>query len=122
MVFSTFLGRGDGCTSLGTGNLVEDTLNDDDADVNAAGDVRKELGDEVADGVEGVASEDADDSGAGVGLDARDVEVRDLRTDGIGEESGVVGNIVDVVALSDDGAGDGMEEAAGETVPCGMRW
>ena len=41
------------------GDVVEDPLHEDDADVNAAGDVGQELGEEIVDGVEGIAGEDA---------------------------------------------------------------
>jgi hypothetical protein len=42
-----------------TGDVVKDALDDDDADVDAAGDIGEELAEEVVDGVEGVAGQDA---------------------------------------------------------------
>src|SRR5271170_1790397 len=96
------------------GDLVEDLLDEDDADVDVLGYIGEELGDDVVDRVEGVADEDAFDGGRAVGLDAGDVEVTDLGGDGVGEEGGVVRHRVAVVALGDDGAGDGVEEAAGK--------
>src|SRR5580693_9186731 len=97
---------GGGGTGRGTRNLVEDSLDDDDANVDPAGQVWKELGDKVADRIEGVTSEDANGGRAGIALDARDVEVRELCVDGVGQEGSVVGHVVAVVTLRDDGTGD----------------
>ncbi len=45
--------------AVAAGDVVEDALHEDDADVNVAGDVGEELVEEIVDGVEGVAGEDA---------------------------------------------------------------
>ena len=76
--------------------------------------IGEELGDDVVDGVEGVADEDALYGGRAVGLDAGDVEVTELRGDGVDEKRRVVRHWVAVVALSDDRAGDCVEESAGK--------
>lgn len=52
--------------AVAAGDVVEDSLDKDDADVNAAGDVGKKFGEEIVGGVEGVAGEDAGDGGGAV--------------------------------------------------------
>ena len=100
--------------AVAAGDVIEDALHEDDADVDAAGDVGEELVDEVVDGVEGVAGEDAGDGGGSVGMNAGDVEVGELGADGVGKQGGVVGHRFAAVAARDDGAGDGIDEAPGE--------
>jgi hypothetical protein len=47
--------------AVGAGDVVKDALHEDDADVNAAGDIGQELAEEIVDGVEGIAGEDTGD-------------------------------------------------------------
>jgi hypothetical protein len=53
--------------ALAAGDVVEDALHEDDAYVNAAGHVGEELVEEIIDGVEAIAGEDAGNRGCGVG-------------------------------------------------------
>src|SRR3981081_3273329 len=99
---------------VAAGDVIEDALNDDDSDVNVAGDVGEKLIDEAVDGIEGVTGEDAGEGGGGVGVDAGDVEIGEFGPNGIVQQGGVVGHGFAAVAPRDDGAGDGIDEALGE--------
>src|SRR5690349_13796210 len=78
--------------ALSGGDVIEDLLNEDDADVNAFGDVGKELVDDVVYGIQSQAGCDALDGGGSVALDAGNVEVREFGDDGIRAENAIVGN------------------------------
>src|SRR5260370_3230603 len=99
---------------VAAGDVIEDALDDDDSDVNAAGDVGEELVDEIVDGVEGVAGEDAGNGGGAIGVNAGNVKVGKLGADGVVQQGGVVGHRLAGVAAGDGGAGYGIEEAPRE--------
>src|SRR6266853_6489407 len=56
--------------AVAAGDVIEDSLHDDDSDVNVAGVVGEKLVDETVDGIEGVAGEDAGDGGGGIRVNA----------------------------------------------------
>src|SRR6185503_14009732 len=66
----------------GGGDLVDDLLDEDDLDVDAAGDVGEEFGDEVVSGGERPSGDDTSGGGGQVGLDAGYVEVGNFGVDG----------------------------------------
>ena len=47
-------------TAVAAGDVIEDALYEDDADVNSAGDVGQKLVEEIVEGVEAIAGYDAD--------------------------------------------------------------
>jgi len=93
------------------GDLVDDALDEDNADVDVAGNVGEELGDEVVNGSGGESDGVAGGGGGEVGLPAGDVEVADFVVDGEGGEVGVVGHLLAVVALGVDHLNDGVGDA-----------
>src|SRR6266478_2455886 len=101
---------------VASGDVIEDELHDDDSDVNAAVDFGEKLVDEIVDGIEGVAGEDAGDGGGGIGMNAGNVKVGKLGADGVVQQGGVVGHRLAGVAARDDGAGDGIDDAPGNAV------
>src|ERR1700733_250928 len=94
-----------------TGDIVQDALDEDDADVDVGCDVGEELVEQIVGGVGGVPSDDTNDGGRGVTGDAGHVQIRKLRADGVGEECGVVGHGGSVVVPADEGARDGVDDA-----------
>ena len=97
--------------SIGLGHLVDDSLNDDDLNVDVAGYVRQELGDEVVDGRECQPNPIPLRAGRQVGLAVRHVEVADLVVDGRTHEVGVVHHALAVVALRPDHLQNGVTGA-----------
>ena len=93
-------------------DVVDDLLEEGDADVDAAGDVGEELADEGVGWVGGEADDDALGGGGGAGLNSRDIQVGELGGSGVGEEGGVVGHGGAVVVLADYGVGEGVKDAA----------
>src|ERR1700722_18508849 len=81
------------------GDIIKDALHEDDADVDALGDVGGETDGDALDGSDAV------------GLDAGDVEVAEFGGDGIGGERGIVRHGAAVVMLRDEGATDGIEDS-----------
>src|SRR5271155_5750801 len=63
--------------AVAASDIVEDALDKDDADVNAAGDVGQELVKEIVDRIEGIAREDSGDGGSSIRVNAGDVEIVD---------------------------------------------
>jgi len=53
----------EGHSVVAAGDVVQDSLDEDDAYMDAAGDVGKELGEQIVDGVESVTGEDTFDRG-----------------------------------------------------------
>src|SRR6202789_526931 len=98
--------------SVGTaGDIVQDALNEDDADVNVAGDVWEELVEEIVGRVGGVAGNDANDGGGGVAAKAGPALVGGEGADRVVEERGVVRHGAAIVVSADDGARDGIDDA-----------
>ena len=87
-----------------TGDVVDDALHEDDADMNMAGYVWKKLVEEVVYRIECIASKDTGDGGRSIGMNAGDVKIVDLGRDRISEEGAVVGNRPAVVAARDGSA------------------
>ena len=97
---------------LVAGDGIKDSLDEDDADVNAPGEVRKKLGDEVVDRVGGVSEHDAADRRGTVAIDAGNVQVADFRGDGVRQQAGEVGHGGAGVTLRNGGVGDGVKHSA----------
>src|SRR3954471_19388384 len=100
--------------SLRDGDVVENLLHEDDADVDAFGYVGKELIDDVVDGIEGEAGCDALGGRGAITLDARNVKVREFSNDGICPEDAIIGDRFAGVAARDIAAADGIEHAFAE--------
>jgi hypothetical protein len=98
-------------------DAIEDLLGKDDVDVDAFGEVGKELGDEWADGIGGVADGDASGCGGCVGGEAWNVKVRDLCAERVVDQGGVVQHEGAVVMLGDEGMDEGMLDAVPERLP-----
>src|ERR1700712_4926966 len=71
-------------------DVVKNTLHKDDSHINAAGNVRQELVEEIVGGVESVAGKDASNGRGAIRVNARNVKVGDLGTDGIIQQRGIV--------------------------------
>jgi len=96
------------------GKIVQDSLDEDDANVDVAGDVREEFVEQIVDGVERIAGKDAGDGGGGVVMNAGNVLVRQDGVDWVVEQDRVVWHGGAVVVARDDGARDGVEDALGQ--------
>lgn len=94
------------------GDLVEDALHEDDTDADVLGHVGQKFGDEVVGGVGGKASGDALNGRGRVRMNARNILVAQLGTDGIAEQVGVVGHQAAVVVVGDEGAADGVANSS----------
>jgi len=68
---------------VAAGDVIENALNDDDAYVDAAGNVGEKLIEETVDGVQSVAGEDAGEGGGTVGLNSGNVKIGEFRIDGV---------------------------------------
>ena len=97
--------------AVGFGYLVDDALHDDGVDVDAAGDVGDEFGDEVVGGCEGEVDSVARCAGVEVGGAAGDVEIGDLVVDGVADQVVIVDHAFAVVALRPDHLQDGVADA-----------
>ena len=87
---------------IGFCDLVDDALDKDVFDMDAPGNVREELGNDVVDGGGGDADAITLSAGRKIGLLAGDVEIRDLDVNGIADEVGVVGHAASIVANGPD--------------------
>src|ERR1700678_2529173 len=75
-----------------TGDIVQDALDEDDADLDVSCDVGEELAEQIVGRVGGVPGDDTNDGGRGVTGDAGHILVGKHRADGVGEEGRVVGH------------------------------
>ena len=64
------------------GDIVQDSLNEDDANVNVAGHVRKEFIEQIVDGVESVARRDAGNGRGEICMDTGHILIRKDRLEG----------------------------------------
>ena len=90
-----------------SGDLVDDALDEDYADVDVAGDVGEELGDEVVDRGGGQAGDVRAAVVADSRFRSRDIEVGDFSVDREADEIGVVGHAFAVVAWRPTDLDDG---------------
>src|ERR1035438_8311004 len=98
--------------SFRPGHLVDNPLDQDRVDVDAAGYVGQKLGDEVVGGRNGQGDAVAFRAGGQIGLPSRNVEVADLVVDGEAHHIGVVHHALAVVALGPDNLIHGVGDAA----------
>lgn len=102
----------EGAAGIGVSDLVDDLLDEDDANVDAAGEVGEEFGDEVVSGGEGEAVGVAFCGGMKVCSLAGDVEIGDFEVDGEANDVGVIQHAFAIVALRPENLGNAVKDAA----------
>ena len=101
-----------GAGRLGAGDLVDDALDENDPDVDFAGDVGEEFGDEVVDRGRCEACNVTLRRRGTVGLNSGDIEVHDFGVDGEAKKRGAVGHSFPAVTSRPIDLGDGIQDSA----------